>query len=65
MSPEEFEEFSGKVDSTVEELCRRLSGGDVGIKPKRRSSDSACTFCGYKSICMFERGLGGCDYELI
>ena len=61
--------FSGKVQTTVEELCHRMAHGDISIKPKKSRNKSngpdACEYCKYNSICVFERGLGGSDCQLI
>ncbi len=65
MTPEDFEAFSGKVRTTVEELCGRLAGGDISIRPKKGRYKDACAYCEYGSICIFEQGLGESRCELI
>ena len=66
MSPEDFNAFSDKVGSTVEDLCSRLAKGDISIRPKNKfKKHNACQYCDYHSICVFEPGVGGCEYEWI
>ena len=66
MSPEDFEDFSDKVSGTVKDLCSRLAEGDISIRPKNKfKKHNACEYCDYHSICVFEPGVGGCEYEWI
>lgn len=54
LSEEDFNALCGAVDQTIEELCSEFLQGNIDIKPKKRKTDSACTYCEYKSICNYE-----------
>ncbi|MDD6311419.1 MAG: PD-(D/E)XK nuclease family protein, partial [Firmicutes bacterium] len=65
----EFDELCQLTKENVTKLCNGISAGNIDVKPKRESKASgrdgrrsACSFCNYKSICMFDTGLG-CRYE--
>ena len=54
LSEEDFQQFIGAVDQTIETLCKEFLAGSIEIKPKKRKNETACTYCDYKSICNYE-----------
>ena len=71
MECEEFSELMDQVDQQVKRICTEICSGNIDIKPKReRKKDfsghkTACRYCEYKSICMFDTSFDSCRYELI
>lgn len=70
MTKEEFAELYEQVDMQVKRICTELCGGNIEIKPKRESRKdvegnyrTACRYCRYRSICMFDTSFDGCRYE--
>ncbi len=70
MSKEEFSELYEKVDMQVRRICTELCAGNIEIKPKREKRKdmegnymTACKYCSYRSICMFDTSFEGCRYE--
>ena len=69
---DEFKELSEQVDVQIERICREICDGNVQILPKReRTKDmegkfrNSCSYCGYKSICMFDTAFKGCRFEWV
>jgi ATP-dependent helicase/nuclease subunit B len=59
-SPEDFAVFRAVFRQRLEELCSRLTEGDVSIAPRRLSGTrTACTYCEVKSICSFDTAFSG------
>ena len=65
LSEVEFKELQDSVDKKVRELCDELINGCIDIRPKRSGAITACTYCGYKSICAFDIAFDGFRYENI
>lgn len=71
MEKEEFGELMEQVDAQVKRICEEICSGNIDIKPKKeRKKDmnghkTACRYCEYKSICMFDTSFDNCRYELI
>lgn len=71
MEREEFNELMQQVDEQVRRICSEICSGAIDIKPKKERKQSfggyktACRYCEYKSICMFDTAFDGCRYELI
>ena len=70
MTKEEFAELYEQVDMQVKRICTELCAGNIEIKPKRESRKdmegnyrTACRYCRYRSICMFDTSFDGCRYE--
>lgn len=60
LSPEEFCRLQEHVAELTKDLCGAFAAGDVSVAPKRGDGDTtACTFCDYHSICMFDRSCTG------
>lgn len=58
-----------EVDAQVKRICEEICDGSIEIKPKREKDSAekktACKYCSYKSICMFDLAFAGCSYELV
>jgi ATP-dependent helicase/nuclease subunit B len=65
LSEIEFVELQEAVDKKVAEFCNELATGCIDVRPKRSGNMTACTYCGYKSICGFDTKLDGFNYERI
>lgn len=70
MSKEEFGQLYQQVDEQVKRICGELCAGKIDITPKREEKKdmtgnrkTACKYCSYKSICMFDTSFDGCRYE--
>jgi ATP-dependent helicase/nuclease subunit B len=64
MGSEEFEAFRKTFRVALSDLCDRLILGSIDIAPRRTgSSTTACTYCDYKSICIFDPAFPGCHYH--
>ncbi|NLD20567.1 MAG: hypothetical protein GX663_10070 [Clostridiales bacterium] len=69
LSDEEFKELSDKVDSQVSRICRELYSGKIDVSPAREKDSgkygrmTACRYCGYKSVCLFDTSFRGCRYR--
>jgi len=71
MEREDLQELMQQVDGQVKRICSEICSGKIDIKPKKERKQSlgghktACRYCEYKSICMFDTAFDGCRYELI
>lgn len=73
LSSGEFEELRAKAGEQVERICREIRQGRIDIAPKMEKGKSdlkgghrtACSYCDYKSICLFDTGFRQCRYEVI
>ncbi len=68
LTREDFQELCDEARRQVERICREIYDGNIEIAPKRKRKkdgsivQNACTYCGYKSICMFDISFEGCSY---
>lgn len=67
---EEFRQLLEATNQQVERICESLVRGEIKAAPKRETKTdregnrfSACTYCGFRSICSFDPKLPGCRYE--
>lgn len=71
MAHEEFTNLMEQVEQQVKRICAEICSGSIDIKPKKERKQSfgghktACRYCEYKSICMFDTSFDSCRYELI
>ncbi len=65
LTGEEFQALQEQVDLIAEDLIRKLTGGTIRPVPKKTESSSACQYCQYKSICLFDPAFEGCRYEKV
>ena len=53
------------VKQKVKEACKELLDGKIDAHPMKTKERSACTYCRYKGICMFDTMFEGCSYNII
>lgn len=67
----DFGELMTQVDSQVQRICTEICDGRIDIRPKKEKKKfngeykTACRYCEYAGICMFDTSFGGCGYEMI
>lgn len=47
----------------IERLGKSIADGNVAINPVKQGGNSACTYCTYRQICMFDSKYGGNKYS--
>ena len=71
LAPEEFDELCSITMDNVRSICRDIQSGRIDIEPKKEKSSSggwmktSCTYCSYKSICLFDTSFHSCRYKLV
>lgn len=60
----EFANFQGQVNAKIDKMCQELSDGNISISPLKIKENTACKYCDYKGICMFDNRMEGCYYIL-
>jgi len=63
-SQDAFMDFKKKVDRKIDRMCEELAQGNIDISPLKIKENTACKFCDYKGICMFDNRIEGCYYIL-
>ncbi|HWR60961.1 MAG TPA: helicase-exonuclease AddAB subunit AddB [Clostridia bacterium] len=59
----QFEIMKKHVKKLLYRLGEEMLRGDISISPYRRKGMTACTYCGYLSICQFDTRLAGNRYR--
>jgi len=62
---EEFEELQEKVKSVIKDISKEITSGNIDIKPYKYKDELGCTYCKYRSICMFDPNMRDNDYNII
>ena len=62
LSREEFNKLCETVNAQVERICTEILDGDIDIAPRKADKSSACKFCKYKSICLFDTSFKECKF---
>ena len=72
ISSDEFKELCSKTSAHVERICREIQEGCIDIEPKMEKRGSAgngprtsCSYCEYKSICLFDTSFRQCRFEIV
>ena len=71
LSAEDFEELCQATIENVKQICEDIQSGRIDIEPKRDKKGSgkfamtSCTYCSYKSICLFDTSFRSCRYRMI
>lgn len=65
LSEDEFDSLQEAVKQKVKEACKELLDGKIDAHPMKTKERSACTYCKYKGICMFDTMFEGCSYNII
>ncbi len=64
MTSEEFDSFRTTFQKAIHDLCDHLLSGSIDIEPRKISSSvTACTYCDYGSICLFDTAFQNCKYH--
>ncbi len=63
-TPTEFADFQNQVNLKIDKMCQELIGGNISISPLKIKENTACKYCDYKGICMFDNRMEGCYYIL-
>ena len=69
MEKEEFSNLLKESRKQVEDICRRLYEGQIGPVPHKSKKkvfgreSTACDYCSFGSICMFDRSFPECKYR--
>lgn len=51
---EQWQALLGSVRRIIADIGTRITDGNVDIAPYRLGTETACTFCAYRSVCRFE-----------
>lgn len=72
MSKEDFGQLYQQVEEQVKRICGEICSGSIDIRPKREKEKdmegnyrTACKYCGYRSVCLFDTSFAGCRYEQV
>jgi ATP-dependent helicase/nuclease subunit B len=60
----EFAAFQNQVNAKIDKMCQELVEGNISISPLKIKDNTACKYCDYNGICMFDNRLEGCYYIL-
>jgi ATP-dependent helicase/nuclease subunit B len=63
-TPTEFANFQNQVNTKIGKMCKELVEGNISISPLKIKENTACKYCDYKGICMFDNRMEGCYYIL-
>jgi len=63
-TPTEFADFQNQVNAKIDKMCQELIEGNISITPLKIKENTACKYCDYKGICMFDNRMEGCYYIL-
>lgn len=66
MSTENLSLISSYVNHKIQNIGRQIVDGNIAIhpcKPNPKVEQSACTYCDFKSVCMFDENRKGFSYQ--
>ena len=63
IDPSEFVKLRAAFREKLEACVNELNSGNISPVPHRRSQTSACTYCPYHSICLFDTQFGDNFYK--
>lgn len=61
----EFEDLMAYVEGVILKSVENILGGDIGIRPYRMGTRTACDYCDYQSICQFDQQLSHGAYRVL
>ncbi len=62
INEKDMETVSNYVNYKIKELGTGILQGNIAVNPCEQNGNNACTYCAYKSVCGYDRGIDG--YEL-
>lgn len=71
LTGEEFDELCTITMDHVRQICSDIQSGRIDIEPKKEKGSSgrytktSCTYCAFKSICLFDTSFRSCRYKLV
>lgn len=70
LSEKDFNELCDMTAEHVRRICREISVGRIDIAPKMErgsggNTKTSCSYCGYRSICLFDTSFRDCKYEIV
>ena len=71
LTGEEFDELCNVTMDHVQKICRDIQSGRIDIEPKKEKGSSgrytktSCTYCAFKSICLFDTSFRNCRFKLV
>lgn len=71
LTGEEFDELCDLTMDHVRQICQDIQSGRIDIEPKKEKGSSgrytktSCTYCAFKSICLFDTSFRNCRYKLV
>ena len=72
ISGDDFKKLCSRTAEHVERICREIQEGRIDIDPKMEKRGSAgsepktsCSYCEYKSICLFDTSFRQCRFEMV
>ena len=63
LSQEDFTEISYFVNQKMKEIGSSILNGEIAWNPYTKTNGDACEYCSYKSVCGFDKKLGGHLYH--
>lgn len=67
VSKEQFEKLQKYTKKIIKDISNEILSGNIELKPyyKVKDKKTPCEYCDYKSICQFNKGFCGNDYNYI
>ena len=65
ISEEALDGLQDEVKEITKDLCEGILSGRIELMPKKPDKSDPCRYCDYHSICNFDRGFKGCNYDYI
>ena len=71
LTGEEFDELCSVTMEHVQKICQDIQSGRIDIEPKKEKGSSgrytktSCTYCSFKSICLFDTSFRNCRFKLV
>ncbi|MGI5912697.1 MAG: helicase-exonuclease AddAB subunit AddB [Syntrophomonadaceae bacterium] len=63
ISEEDFSYLLRHIDYLLKKVCYEMFGGKVKIEPYKVNNQTACDYCSYRSICLFDPYLSDNSYR--
>lgn len=63
ISREEFDQLRGEFRRAIERIVNELNSGRIEAHPHKKNRDSACTYCDYRGICIFDTAFASNSFK--